>query len=445
MRALIHLTPLATLMGAMTFTATASEVNKVKEQEWGVGMAYRNASIVYNLPGEDDASVSTFTPLFYYKGESVFLDGLEGGVHLYKQDDYKINALTRLRFVDLPASQQNRYGGHSFDLGFQYRHFFQDSDWYIDAEIMSDDAARLFGNLRATAKSSTENWDFKPSAELRVKSNDFNSYYYGANGLEGSPGFGKNIGGGVEFKVGFETRYRVTSNLYLLGSAYATRLDDNAYDNIVVKERWGHEYFIGFGLFNDKNTPTRSDIKTRPYLRVAQGFATPSDMGDIFQFKGVPDENGNKMTSFFYGHPLTDELFGAPIDIYLTPGAAWHWSSSTQSASPEYVIAVKAYYTFEWPFRWKFGAAEGISYVQNITYIESSELEGKYENMSNLMNYLDISFDFNIGDMVGKPEWDHLWVGYGLHHRSSIFEKASQFGRIKGGSNYNTIYLQYDF
>lgn len=65
--------------------------------------------------------------------------------------------------------------------------------------------------------------------------------------------------------------------------------------------------------------------------------------------------------------------------------------------------------------------------------------------MSNLMNYLDISFDFNIGDMVGKPEWDHLWVGYGLHHRSSIFEKASQFGRIKGGSNYNTIYLQYDF
>lgn len=148
--------------------------------------------------------------------------------------------------------------------------------------------------------------------------------------------------------MGFETRYRVASNLYLLGSAYATMLDDNAYDNIAVKERWGQEYFVGFGFFNDKNTASRSDITTRPYLRVAQGFATPSDMGDIFKFKGEPDENGNKMTSFFYGHPLTDELFGAPIDIYLTPGAAWHWNSSTQSASPEYVIAVKAYYTFEW-------------------------------------------------------------------------------------------------
>ncbi len=36
-----------------------------------------------------------------------------------------------------------------------------------------------------------------------------------------------------------------------------------------------------------------------------------------------------------------------------------------------------------------------------------------------------------------------LWFGYSLHHRSSIFETSSAFGRIKGGSNYNTLYLQY--
>lgn len=185
MHASTHLTPTVLLLGAMTFPSIASE-EKVKEQEWGVAMVYRGASIVYNLPGESDSSVSTFVPLFYYNGESAYLDGLEGGVHLYKQDDYQVNLFSRLRFVDLPASQQNRYGGHSFDLGVQYRHFFQDSDWYIDAELMSDDDARLFGNVRATAKSSTENWDFKPSAELRIKSDSYNSYYYGANGLEGS-------------------------------------------------------------------------------------------------------------------------------------------------------------------------------------------------------------------------------------------------------------------
>jgi len=38
-----------------------------------------------------------------------------------------------------------------------------------------------------------------------------------------------------------------------------------------------------------------------------------------------------------------------------------------------------------------------------------------------------------------------LYFGIGVHHRSSIFESNSQFGRIKGGSNYNSVYLQYHF
>jgi outer membrane protein len=38
-----------------------------------------------------------------------------------------------------------------------------------------------------------------------------------------------------------------------------------------------------------------------------------------------------------------------------------------------------------------------------------------------------------------------LWFGYSLHHRSAIFETSSAFGRIKGGSNYNSLYLQYHF
>ena len=63
---------------------------------------------------------------------------------------------------------------------------------------------------------------------------------------------------------------------------------------------------------------------------------------------------------------------------------------------------------------------------------------------SELMNYLDFSFDVNVGDLFRSERFSRLWLGYSIHHRSSIFESASQFGRIKGGSNYNTIYLQYD-
>lgn len=116
-----------------------------------------------------------------------------------------------------------------------------------------------------------------------------------------------------------------------------------------------------------------------------------------------------------------------------------------QSASTEYVAAIKAYYTFNWPTQWRFGVAEGMSFIDSITYIEQTEMDSKGYNASNLLNYLDFSFDINVGDLINNRDLDNMWVGYSLHHRSAIFEQASQYGRIKGGSNYNTIYVQFDF
>jgi len=72
-------------------------------------------------------------------------------------------------------------------------------------------------------------------------------------------------------------------------------------------------------------------------------------------------------------------------------------------------------------------------------------MERKGYRPSNLLNYLDFTLDFNLGDIFGGQLLDELWLGYGIHHRSAIFEKAQQFGRIRGGSNYQTFYLQYHF
>ena len=61
------------------------------------------------------------------------------------------------------------------------------------------------------------------------------------------------------------------------------------------------------------------------------------------------------------------------------------------------------------------------------------------------MNYIDIKLDFNLGDTFAVTAMNDLYFGVGIHHRSSIFESSSAFGRIKGGSNYNSLYLQYHF
>lgn len=122
------------------------------------------------------------------------------------------------------------------------------------------------------------------------------------------------------------------------------------------------------------------------------------------------DPYNNQLTSVFYGHPLTDELFGIPLDIYLTPGFVWHWESEVQSSIQEYVIAIKAYYTFEWPVKWRFGVAEGLSYVSGITHIEQAEMDEKGYEPSQLLNYLDFSVDVNVGDLINQKSLDNLWV-----------------------------------
>jgi outer membrane protein len=63
---------------------------------------------------------------------------------------------------------------------------------------------------------------------------------------------------------------------------------------------------------------------------------------------------------------------------------------------------------------------------------------------SKLLQYLGFSVDLNLGDIFGEKVED-LWLGYDIHHRSAVFENASEYGRFKGGSNYNTVYLQYHF
>ncbi|KIE19723.1 MltA-interacting MipA family protein [Vibrio sinaloensis] len=418
----------------------ATETPAIGEQDWGIAAMYRIASVPFDTD-RSDQSVSTFVPMMYFNNEYVFIDGLEGGVHLYETDDeqWQVNALTRLRFVDIPKYFQNANEGDSADFGLQLR-YKVDDNWHFDTEVMTDDEYRVHGNLRMSGEFESGDWEVKPSVTLRYKEAEFNSVYYGFSEYTND-----RIGAGVDINVGVEARYHVVSNLYLLGSTSITRLDDNAYNAPLVEDRYQGELFVGFGFFNDKTKAPKSELSNKRYWRVAHGWATPSNIGEIFGFESEKDEYNNQLTSVFYGHPLTDELFGFPIDIYLTPGLVHHWSSEVQGASTEYVAAIKAYYTFNWPTQWRFGVAEGLSYIDNVTYIEQDEMDRKGYTASHLLNYLDFSFDVNVGELFNAPELNNMWFGYSLHHRSAIFEKASQFGRIKGGSNYNTVYLQFDF
>jgi len=426
------------LLTYSTISKAAEIDNKqlFSEQTWGIGVLFRNAEIPFKTEADN---VTSFVPMMFYQGKTFFIRGIEGGAHLYKQDDWQLNAIARLRFFDIPAEFQNQVQGDTVDLGMQWRKTFNNTNSF-DVELFSDLQGNPYGNVSSSWYFQHNSWEFMPKISARLKSASFNSRYYALDDLTN-----QRINAGVEFNVNIETRYHVASNFYLLGSLGATALDSNAYQVDMVDQRWQSELYLGFAFFNDISKTKKTSLNSHGYLRLAHGWATPSNIGDILAGDTVTDEYNNQLSSIFYGLPLTDELFSLPLELYLTTGFIWHQSSAVQESEQEYVLAIKAYYTIPWPVRWRIGLAEGLSYVSDITYIERTEMEEKGYRPSELMNYIDFSLDVNLGDIFNVRALSETWLGYSIHHRSSIFESASQFGRIKGGSNYNTVYLQFDF
>jgi outer membrane protein len=49
------------------------------------------------------------------------------------------------------------------------------------------------------------------------------------------------------------------------------------------------------------------------------------------------DIYNNQLSFLFYGYSLTDDLFSIPLDIFLTTGLVWHYTSEVQDTTQEYV------------------------------------------------------------------------------------------------------------
>ena len=466
------------LLFAFSFSSAAYEV---PDKDWGIAVGFRIAKIPFATQEEQ---VADFIPLMFYDGDTFFIRGLTGGIKLYNKEEWQLNLIGHYRYFDIPAEYQNLVRGNALDVGLQLerRH---NNGMIGSLELMSDSDSRYYGTASARYRWDSGSWDVIPYANLRYKSARFNSRYYGLDGftppVTPSQTIDNRIGAGVDLTVGSEIRYHVASNFYLLGRAQITTLDRTARDSRFVDTGTYGEVYVGIAFFNDKTRAKAPSLKAKPYIRVAHGWGTPSNFGDILALDWEPDEQGNQITSIFYGHPIADSLFGFDlIDVYLTTGYIYHQNADSfqQTLAPgqginsaefvnlgnsscdgvndctisyagdpsnEYALGIKAYFNISWPTHWRIGLAEGLSYIDNVSDLEQREMDRKGYRSSNLMNYIDATIDFSVGDLLRAKQLRELYFGVGIHHRSSIFETSSAFGRIKGGSNFNSVYLQYHF
>ena len=368
------------------------------EGNWGAALVMRSAEIPYNITGTqvDDERVSDLIPVIYYENKYFFWRGLQAGFKLRTTDQWELNFLGRYRFFDIPADLQNAQNpseprGNRADIGLQF-HYKVSKEFNADFELMDDTHGRSYINTIANFHWNSGSWNLSPYAQLRWKSSEFNNRYYGLEGLV-DPANSASPGSAFDLTLGSTVRYHIANNLYVLGRLAITRFDKDTYQASTVSSPTQNEIFIGFGYFDDKPKKTPRELKSRQYFRIAHGWATPSNIGDIFKFDIESDEFNNQLTSVFYGIPVADTLFGAPIPIYFTPGLVLHNQSEVQKRFPEYVLALKGFYTVKWPTKWRLGTAAGLSYASKISFIEQKEMDEKDLRPSNLMSYLDFSVD----------------------------------------------------
>lgn len=399
---------------------------------WGLGSALRTASIPYET-SQPEGRLDSYVLLLYLDTPWLYLDGTSGGLKLYDSPAWEFSAYSGIHFVDLPHHDANAFSDDTVDLGFRFR--YRDDDWRGELYLLSDPAWRLHGILRFDLPQRSRSFQFDPFAELHYKSQEYNSFYYGMNRTA--------IGADVGAAVGIEGRWYLNDTFALLADAKAKYLGYQTAGADTVDDPVQNEIYIGAGIFQNDTAPTISFLDTG-YLRLAFGEATPSSFTEIISGQGSRDLHRLYMLSLFYGYPVSKQLFGAPIHSYATFGFVHHFGQELQSPAQEYIAGLKLYY---WPESWwlRFGVGTGLSYITETTYIENYiNAKDGYDHTSHLMHYLDFSFDFSLQHLFGRT-WKPYWFGYGLHHRSGVFESAHQYGQIKGGSNYNTLYLLWDF
>jgi outer membrane protein len=109
---------------------------------------------------------------------------------------------------------------------------------------------------------------------------------------------------------------------------------------------------------------------------------------------------------------------------------------------------VKVYY---WGFPWdrwlrtRVGMASGLAYAEHIPEMEVRDQARRGRGTWKLLNYLDPTVDFRLGDVIPARALRDTYLGIGVSHRSGMFGKSRMFGDVNGGSNYIYLYAETTF
>jgi len=189
-------------------------------------------------------------------------------------------------------------------------------------------------------------------------------------------------------------------------------------------------------------------------FRVGYGVSDLNDLQRIiigdWQEKGID----TSLINLDFGYRIFHNVNDWPLDIYVKGGISYFDENNvinykTGEESEDFFEATfyfKAYYNINFSDnRIRLGVGEGLSFAQEVPVSEvydSRYYDGSDGETSKVLNYLDISIDFDMGRLFGIKMLRDTYLGYTIKHRSGIY---GFFNGVDGGSNYKMITIEKNF
>jgi outer membrane protein len=288
----------------------------------------------------------------------------------------------------------------------------------------------------------------KPQIALAVRDRKLNNYYYGVRPSEAAaarPAY--EPGGGVNAELGVSAVYRITERWRLTGALAATRWSSGVLASPIVERRTQLTALAGVAY---DFTPSHNAWPAgRPLIvKIAYGKSSDCTVARIMRLSCTSTNtiDQTRIAAIELGRPFIERLNGWPLDFIGYVGLLRHNERGLQDDSMQLNAYMKGYYYgFPWSnrVRTRVGFGVGFSYAERVPFIEFRDQVARGRDSSKLLNYLDPSVDFSVGDLIGAKSLSETYFGLGVSHRSGIFGASRLFGNVAGGSNYIYSYLEW--
>lgn len=176
-------------------------------------------------------------------------------------------------------------------------------------------------------------------------------------------------------------------------------------------------------------------------IRLGTGFADYNDLNAILKFDFNRYEEDLYVVNLDGGWRMGRNVFDSIFDVYLKGGLSHFNERGLADNVWEMTLYFKVYAKLNFfDNRIRFGFGEGISYAQEVPYIEQVDAsESEEKATARLLNYLDISMDVDIGRLVRVDAMRDLYLGYTIKHRSGV---KGLYSGVHRGSNYVMLTLE---